>query len=225
MTPPRRPSTRVTAVIVNFNTCELTRRAALSLHRFYPGLPLLLIDNGSGRDDAEALGELRHRSEPPVTVIFNARNAHHGPAMDQAIRHLESPYALLLDSDCEVIKGGFIEAMAELLDRRQENYAAGHRIYMNRRGFDVLRSEGAFEYIRPYCMLIKRLLYLDLPPFRRHGAPCLDNMRSAVGRGHVLIDFPVDAYVHHTGRGTAGKFGYQLGFQGKINYLLNRAGL
>jgi hypothetical protein len=219
--PPREIPASVTAVIVNFNTHDMTRRAALSLRSQYPALPLLVIDNGSDNGDAEALRLL----EPEATLVFNGRNLHHGPAMDQALRRLDSPYALLLDSDCEVIEGGFIEAMAELLERRVENYAAGHRIYMNRRGFDIPGPVGAFEYIRPYCMMIKRELYLGLPPFRRHGAPCLANMRAAVGRGYTLIDFPVGSYVRHEGRGTAGKFGYHLGLRGRINHILNKVGL
>ena len=225
MMPPPDPSASVTAVIINFNTRDLTRRAILSLHRYYSGLPLLIIDNGSRREDAEALGELNHRSASPTTLLLNRRNVHHGPAMDQAIRRIGSPYALFLDSDCEITRPGFIEAMAGLLEERPENYAVGHRIYMNKRGFDVPGPGGAFEYIRPYCMMIKRQLYLELPPFRRHGAPCLENMRTATGRGYALIDFPVGAYVNHEGRGTAGKFGYRLGFRGRINHLLNWVGL
>lgn len=225
MTPSPGPPVSVTAVIINFNTHELTRRAVLSLHQFYSDLPVLVIDNGSRREEAEALIELEQRSLSPMMLLSNKNNIHHGPAMDQAIRRISSSYALFLDSDCETTRGGFIEAMAGLLEERLQNYAAGHRIYINKRGFDVPGPEGAFEYIRPYCMMIKRRLYLELPPFRRHGAPCLENMRTAVERGHALIDFPVGAYVRHEGRGTAGRFGYRLGFRGRINYLLNRVGL
>ena len=74
-------------------------------------------------------------------------------------------------------------------------------------------------------MLIRREPYLTLPPFERHGSPCLANMRAARAAGLALLDFPVDAYVRHLGRGTAGRHGYRLGMRGRLNHLLNKLGL
>jgi hypothetical protein len=73
-------------------------------------------------------------------------------------------------------------------------------------------------------MLVKKVLYMDLPPFQRHGAPCLENMRSAGERGLRLVDFPVRDFVRHQGRGTASRFGYKLGVRGKVNYVMNKLG-
>jgi hypothetical protein len=74
-------------------------------------------------------------------------------------------------------------------------------------------------------MLVKRESYLSLPPFVRHGAPCLANMRAAAAQGLTLSNFPVEEYVHHEGRGTASRHGYKLGVRGKINHVLNKLGL
>lgn len=150
---------------------------------------------------------------------------HHGPAMDQALRYLDCKYVLFMDSDCEVVRGGFVEPMVDILDRDSTAYATGKRIFMNKRGFDVVASEQSYPYIRPICMLIKRELYITLPPFQRHGAPCLENMTAAVDRGLSLIDFPVLDYVRHAGRGTASRYGYNLGWRGRLNYFLNKIGL
>ena len=100
--------------------------------------------------------QLKEQAPQATELVFNERNIHHGPAMDQALRHLHSAYVLFLDSDSEVMKGGFVEMMLTLLEENPRHYVVG-----------------------PICMLIKRQIYLTLPPFVRHGAPCLENMISA----------------------------------------------
>ncbi|MBI1805973.1 MAG: glycosyltransferase [Ignavibacteria bacterium] len=188
-------------------------------------MPLLLIDNGSHGESISKVKKLQEEIPEHTTVLFNDRNIHHGPAMDQALHQLASPNILLLDSDCEVRDGGFIEAMTALLSQYGESYIIGKRIFMNRRGFDVEESANAIPYIRPMCMMVRREYYLTLPKFQKHGTTCLENMKAAVQRGFVLLHFPIEDYIHHEGRGTAGKFGYQLGWRGKLNYLLNRFGI
>jgi len=215
----------VTAVIINFKTPDLIRRVVTSFRQYYPTVPLLLIDNGSHDESVTVLEEFQQQTPAFTEVIINDRNLHHGPVMDQALRYLRTPYALFIDSDCEIIKGGFIELMLAPLREEPRAYAIGKRIFMNKRGFDVPESSKAFPYIRPICMLMKRELYLTLPPFEHHGTPCLKNMISAVKRNLQLIDFPIEEYIRHEGRGTASRFGYNLGWRGKLNYLLNKVGL
>jgi GT2 family glycosyltransferase len=145
--------------------------------------------------------------------------------MDLALRDLQSRFVLFIDSDCVVTKGGFLEIMLAKLEESEHLYAAGKLIFMNRRGYDVSESSHSYPYIRPICMLIKRELYLRLPPFRRHGAPCLANMRAAVRNNLGLIHVPVEEYLLHEGRGTAGRHGYRLGLSGRLNHILNRLGM
>jgi Glycosyl transferase family 2 len=213
----------VTAVIINFRTLDLTSRAVASFRAVYPSTPLLLIDNGSGREDAEALQRLAAESSPRTATLLLPRNIHHGPAMDVALHHLSSPFVLFMDSDCNIRRGGFVEGLYESLQSNPLAYAAGKKIALDDRGFDV-RSGAGHPYIRPICMLVKRELYFQLPPFRKHGAPCLANMRRAVQEGFLLVTFPVDEYITHEGRGTASRHGYRLGLSGKLNHLLHRFG-
>jgi glycosyltransferase involved in cell wall biosynthesis len=219
------PTPSVTAVIVNFQTPDLTRRAASSLRRWYPDLPLLLIDNGSADDSPSLLRRLAEQSPAMNTLLCNPRNIHHGPAMDQAMRRLSTEEVFFLDSDCVITSGGILERLREALHADDRNYAAGKRIFMNSRGFDVTPNSHAHPYIRPICMLLRRRQYLALPPFERHGAPCLTNMIAATAAGLWLAHVPVDDYVQHEGRGTAARFGYGLGWKGKLNHVLNRLGL
>lgn len=216
----------VTAVVINFQTPDLLRTAVASLRRFYPGLPLLIIDNGSKDESPSLITDLSGRSPGAVRAIFNASNLHHGPAMDQALRNVTTPFVLFLDSDCEVVEGGFVEAMLDQLQSRPKNYAVGQRILMDRRGFDLAESApDAIAYIRPLCMMLRRETYLALPRFQLHGTPCLENMSQAGKDGFGLVDFPVSRYVSHRGRGTAGRHGYGLGLRGKINHFLHKLGL
>jgi hypothetical protein len=215
----------VTAVVINFKTPDLTRRAVESFRSFYPALSLLLIDNGSGDENAEMLEQLRARVPAKTGMILNGTNRHHGPAMDQALRTIETAFVLFLDSDCEVFRGGFVEAMLARAAEDAHNYIVGKKIFMNDRGFDVEQQPGAHPYIRPICMLVRRDLYLQLTPFERHGAPCLANMRAARLAGFGLIHFPVDDFVRHDGRGTASRHGYRLGWRGGLNHFMNKIGL
>ncbi len=216
----------VTAVIINFQTFDLTHRAIKSFRRYYPEIPLLLIDNGSKDDSTFNFEMLVKASTTPTELIINKKNVHHGPAMHQAIERTSSEYLLFVDSDCEIRKGGFVELMLSLLSGSDQNYVVGKKVYMNNRGFDVYKNDGdAIEYIRPICMLLKREIYLKLPKFEKHGTPCLGNMKEAVRQGYRLIDFPIEKYIIHQGRGTTSRFGYHLGWKGRWNYLMNKLGL
>lgn len=216
----------VTAVIINYQTFDLTSRAIKSLCNYYPNIPLVIIDNGSRDDSAFKLKELIKTLKNPNELIINKKNIHHGPGMDQAIHFVSSPYVLFIDSDCEIHGGGFIEQMLTLLQEEEKNYIVGKKVFMNRRGFDVEKNDvHAIEYIRPICMLLKKEIYLKLPKFVKHGTPCLENMTEAQKQGYKLIDFQIENFIFHRGRGTASRFGYQLGWKGRLNYLLNRFGL
>jgi len=215
----------VTAVVINFRTPDLTRRAVDSFRSFYPALPLLLVDNGSEDESGRTLEQLRALVPGKPTLVLNRSNRHHGPALDQALRTVETPFVLFLDSDCEVVQGGFVEAMLARAMEDPRNYIVGKKIFMNDRGFDVAEEPGAHPYIRPICMLVRRELYLGLPPFERHGAPCLANMQAARTTGFGLIHFPVEEFVRHEGRGTASRHGYRLAWRGRLNHLMNKIGL
>ncbi len=222
----RNITNEVTAVIVNYNTPALLEVAVSSLRRWYPFIHFILIDNGSDIESLQHLDKYKIEFPGTIEVILNKGNMHHGPAMDQGIRLAVTPFVFILDSDCEILQGGLIEQMVALLRQSPSRYIAGKVISMNKRGFDTeLNAPGSILYVRPFCMMVKRDIYLPLPPFQLHGAPCLTNMRSAVEKGFELVHFPVEEYVRHEGRGTASQFGYQLGFKGKLNHLLNKMGL
>ena len=115
----------VTAVIINFQTSALVERAVTSLRRYYPSLPLLLIDNGSHDDSVDVITRLKSESAEYTEIILNQENIHHGPAMDQGLRLAKTPFVFVLDSDCVVLREGFIEQMVALLQQSPTHYITG----------------------------------------------------------------------------------------------------
>ncbi len=215
---------QITAVIVNYKTPDLTRMALWSLRCMYPGLEIIVVDNAPGKDQAEKLN--REAKEAGKTkVITNESNLHHGPGMDQAIRQMSSGFALLFDSDCIAFRKGFLEKMVDQLT--DGSYASGALTYVDKFGYKAEpESKGAIAYIHPSCALLHVDQYKKLPPFEKHGAPCLGNMKAAGEQNFTLKSFPVSAYVYHIGRGTVDATGgYHLGKSGILNKIRRKTGL
>src|SRR3954454_18408427 len=91
----------ITVLVINYKTLEVTRRCLDSLVRAYPGVRLLIIDNGSNDESTAYIRDLS-RGSRHVACVLNERNIYHGPAMHQGVAASQTPYVFTLDSDCEV---------------------------------------------------------------------------------------------------------------------------
>lgn len=211
---------RVSAAVVNYQTPDLLETAVSSFHSFYPAVKVLVIDNGSSDDSAERIDALCGRLGDTVEGRFLSENRFHGPAMDVALRALDTPLVYIFDSDTETVKDGFLEEMTRLASP-EEVYGVGRITHVNRRGFAA--KSGIPVLVSAY-MMVKRRLYLDLPPFVHHGLPVLANFTAAAQRGYALESYPIDEFVNHLGRGTAERYGYGLGLRSRLDYLLNKLG-
>ena len=215
------PSGRVEAVIAHYETAALTRMAVWSLHGLHPDLPITVVDNGSSQADVQAL----RTSVADVhlcRIVRSETNLHHGPALDLAIRQSEAEWVLVFDSDCIAYRKGLVPAMLQVAEQRSA-YLLGEVCFVDDGGYATTDVK-AHRYVHPKCALVRRATYLELPPFEKHGAPCLANERAAAERGHLLADFPVGDYVYHLGRGTVAAHGYGLGLKGKLHQLRHRLG-
>lgn len=213
----------VTALVVNFGTPDLTRAAVWSLRSLYPDLPILIVENGSPDDSAVRLEKLAAEAGG-ITILVPGRNLHHGPGLDLAARTARTPWLLLFDSDCVAFRRGFIERM-----KAQAEVAGGYMVgqvhHLDEGGFDVpLSTPDATPYVHPKCALVRREVYLTLPPFAKHGAPCLANEREAARRNLPLLHFPVADYVFHLGEGTVRRYGYGLGGRSRWDRLKHLVG-
>lgn len=211
----------ITALIVNYKTPDLTQRCIESLLSHYPDLHLLLIDNGS-QDDSTAYIKRVSRQLHNVRCILNRENRYHGPAMDQGISSSSTSYVFTLDSDCEVLKGSFLEQMLGNF-KDPNTYAVGQLMYMDRYGYEIEADrKNNIRYIHPHAMLLDREKYLTLPPFTHHGSPCLHNMKEANKTGYKVADFPTEAFIFHYEKGTCSRYGYGLSPKTLVEKLLSK---
>ncbi len=211
----------ITAIIVNYCTYDLTRMAVWSLHGHYPELKIWIVDNASPDDSGDKLEALAQELDR-VEVVINSRNVHHGPAMDQLARAVETPYFLTFDSDAILYRPGLLEKMLDSIT--SDTYAVGHLMLLNQNGFNTTDNTG-IAYAHPFCSLFHTETYRKFTPFQKDGSPCFHNQRAAQEKGWVIKGFPVQSYVFHFWKGTVDHIGgHRLGWRSKLNQLLHRLG-
>ena len=198
----------VTAIIVNFRTLAETRTCLTTLRAAYPSIRVVVVDNGSADESTEFLRRLE-REDERLRVAFNETNVFHGPALDQGMRAAETDLVFLLDSDCEIRGGGFLERLVEAFSKDPLLYAIGKRGYANRYGYGpISRRERWTYYVHPFAAMIERRKYFTLPPFIHHGAPLYRNMWGATKAGYHLRHVTIEDHVTHRRRTTASVHGY-----------------
>lgn len=189
----------VTAVMCERDTLDITKITLESLLRFYPDLPILIIDGGStdGSFEYVKLLELKYRS---IRVWHRVGRNGHGTMLDEGIRKfITTKYFLLLDSDLMVHRGGWLEDM--LMEIGQKNlYAIGTLMLVgeSKEACGPPNDEAdTLKYIHPSCGLFRTNVYLSLSPFIEHGAPLVNNMVDAKRKGLKVGYYPIEKYVSH----------------------------
>ena len=211
----------ITILIVNYRTVELTARCLESVLMYYPEVEIHLIDNGSHDDSRDYIQRMAN-SHPSIHSTINPTNRYHGPALDQGLRVCQTALMLTLDSDTRMVSGGLFEGMVACFDA-PDVYAVGKKVMMDPFGYETRRDmPRMFEYVHPSCMLLRRDVYLHLKPFIHHGSPGIRNMRHAERTGYKLVNFPLEGYLEHRGRGTCSRYGYGLGWRHKVENILHR---
>jgi glycosyltransferase involved in cell wall biosynthesis len=198
----------LTTIIVNFRTLEQTRSCLHTLRDAYPTLRVIVIDNGSADDSTEFLQDFG-ASDEFARVIVNDKNLFHGPALHQGMQEADTRLAFLLDSDCEIQHGGFLEPLIEEFVRDPLLYAIGKRGYANRWGYGPISERERWTYyVHPFAAVVDREKYFMLPPFMHHGAPLYRNMWAATKAGYHLSHVTIEDHVVHRRRTTASVHGY-----------------
>jgi hypothetical protein len=208
-------TTVVTVIITNYRTPALLARSFGTVNLHYPGIPIILVDNGDSPPCADYIRTIV-KTRPYTLALLNSRNVGHGPGMHQALQHCLTRYAFTFDTDCEMKKRGLLELMLGKFDS-DNVYAVGSLGLVNERG--LAGVPGCYPYIHPSAMMIDREKYLTLDPFIHHGAPCLLNMRDADRKGYELVDLSPGTlkqyYSHDTG-GTLKEIGGLIPFWNSI---------
>src|ERR1051325_10859811 len=103
----------VSAVVVNYNTAELTARCVASLRAQRvrgpggtQGVEVIVVDNASRPEERDVLGGL------DAFVLLNDRNVGYGTALNQGTRRSAAPFVLFSNSDTSYQPG----ALQHLVD-------------------------------------------------------------------------------------------------------------
>jgi GT2 family glycosyltransferase len=151
---------RLSIIVVNWNTSEITRNCLASIRQHTRGLDCetILVDNASADDSVAKI-----RAEyPEVRLIENTANLGFGRANNQAMRIARGRYFLLLNSDTLLIDGS-LGRWLDWLDREPAIGISGCKLL-----FEDLRLQtscsrfpslrvATFEELMLYKLLPRRL--------------------------------------------------------------------
>ena len=104
---------KLSIIIVNWNTCEITLQALRSVYQETQGFDfeVILIDNNSADKSVEKI-----RAEfPQVQLVVNTDNLGFGRANNQGLKIAKGEYIFLLNSDTIVLNGA-IQTLVKYLD-------------------------------------------------------------------------------------------------------------
>ena len=136
--------TRVAVIIVSYNTCDLTLQAVSSVLSCDGVLPeVWVVDNASTDDTVGRLGA----SFPEVNVIAMEENVGFGRANNEALRVVQTPFILLLNSDAYFAQTHGLHRLVQLLEQRPETGVVGPRLESPEGGLQY--SARAFPRIIP----------------------------------------------------------------------------
>lgn len=191
----------VTVLICQGKQRFLTALTIESLMRFYPEIPILVV-NGSP-DDYDStlylqLMELKHKN---IKVWHRFGINSHGDMMNEAIRqYIDTEFVLLMDNDNIIHRGGFVEGMLKQLKDKQM-FATGATMIVTREGEGIgppHNDTDVLRYPHPSCAIIKRSVYLKLDVnFSNHGAPCIYSIIESEKEGYTVGSYPVSEYESH----------------------------
>jgi len=182
----------VTGITVCWNTKDLIERAYNSIRKFYPDMPIIIIDGSDPGDPCAAY--VRGLVSDRTTVISLGYNIGHGRGMCMGIDKAKTPYALMFDSDTELLKPCIPEMLAMM---EEDTFGVGdvdekadfNRFVCGEYG----HVNGWVRYLQPYFQLIDIRNYRKFYPYVHHGAPCYLTMLDIHQRGlsgKILKQFP-----------------------------------
>jgi len=189
----------VTIVMAERDVADVTKICLESILRFYPDIPIVIVDGGSEDDSLQYVRYLS-TDRPNVTLWERGGRNGHGDMLNEGIRnYVETKYVLIMDNDTIVHRGGWIEQMLTIMEV-EDIYALGSLMLVTYKGDgcgDPADESDVLRYTHPSCAMIRREQYLQLPPFVEHGAPLVHNMKAAQKMGLRIEYFPVEEYVTH----------------------------
>ncbi len=111
---------RLTIIILNFNTKDLTQRAIQScLDLGFRGLDVVVVDNASTDGSQEELKQVAS-GESRVRCIFLKENIGFAAGNNVALKEIDSEFAMLLNSDAYFPTNADVESSLDFMDQYQD---------------------------------------------------------------------------------------------------------
>lgn len=196
----------VTGITVCYNTKDLMERAYNSVRKFHPNMPIIIIDGSGPRDPCAFY--VKSLVSDKTKVISLRKNIGHGWGMHMGIGLVKTEYALIFDSDIEILKSP-VSQMLEMM--KANTFGVG---CLSKIGFDGVNYGKRLQhketdyvlYLHPFFQLININNYKKYHRYVHHGAPCYLTMIDIHKRRlsqKILVEFPdLKTYVKHYHRGT-----------------------
>jgi len=196
----------ITGITVCFNTKDLIERAYNSVRKFHPDMPIIVIDGSDVRDPCTSY--VQNLQSEKTAIISLGYNTSHGRGMCMGIDQTKTKYAMIFDSDIEMLKSPVNQMLAMM---EEDTFGIGQIV---KTGFDGInyglnphhKKTGYMLYLHPHFQLINISNYKIFHPYVHHGAPCYLTMLDVHKKGlseKILKDFPeLGTFVKHYHRGT-----------------------
>lgn len=193
----------ITGITVVQDTKDLIECAYNSVRKFHPDMPIVIIDGSAPADPCASY--VKSLASDVTTVVSLGYNIGHGRGMCKGIDLVKTPYALMFDSDIEMLKSP-VQAMCEMMeeDTFGIGYIEGKTAHDGFEwGWPRHNTPGEWmSYLHPFFQLINIRNYRKFYPYVHHGAPCYLTMLDIHKRGlsdKILKEFP--GLGHSSGKG------------------------
>ncbi len=116
---------KLSIILVNWNTCDLTRDAVASVFKETQGIDfeVIVVDNNS----ADGSVEMIKKEFPQVVLIANNDNRGFGKANNQGLKIAQGDYLMFLNTDT-VILDGALNKLVNYLDGHSDVMMVGPRL-------------------------------------------------------------------------------------------------
>ena len=205
----------VTAVTLFYKTEDLINLSIKSFRKYYPTIPLIIVDNSGGDDCTIALRDFVS-NDNYSTLIETGSNLGHGIGLDVGIKSSNSKLIYIFESDVFMKVPGLIEELISMVKDNTYGVSEIHWVTYDKPFSDVSRDfieRKKMRYVWIYAGLLSKDKYLEFPPLgndqKTNAFPIGEAMRSVhdTGDDELLVDFDLSKYVTHLYGGTRCKYG------------------
>lgn len=141
---------KIAVVILNWNGKKLLEQFLPSVMAYSDSAKVYVADNASTDD---SIGFLKQQY-PQVEIIRNAENFGFAKGYNEAIKKVDEPYLVLLNSDVEVTEN-WLDSIETIFDKQPQTVALQPKIldFKNKQKFEYAGAAGGFidKYAFPYC--------------------------------------------------------------------------